>query len=61
MMVVVIDVAHESPFEVDHVLEFLEVEELGIEHSEEALDGRVVEIVVLLAWRPVPQVSPVRM
>ncbi len=46
-MVVVVDVSHELPFEVGHVLEFLEVKELGLEHGEEALYGRVVETVAL--------------
>jgi hypothetical protein len=44
-MGIVIVVAHEFSFEVGHVLEFLEVKELGLEHGEEALDDRVVETV----------------
>lgn len=46
-MIVVIDVALECKFEKSHVLEFSEMKELGLEHGEEALDGRVVETVAL--------------
>lgn len=46
-MIVILDVALELLFEMSHVLELPEIKELGLEHGEEAFDGRVVETVTL--------------
>lgn len=46
-MIVMLDVALELLFEMSHILKLSKIKEFGLEHGEEALDGRVVETVAL--------------